>query len=314
MFNLFKKKEKPVVVEEMSLQDMLNGNPTQNEQHSGDFTKDGREIHYYNKDTQHGNHYTEEEFYAEAEKRYQNFCSYYPHLAEGTEKVNFVMNTFRDWNSYPDDERTSIFAEQYHKKVSGYTHVADESDMPDTNNWQPVHGIGLKAYAQAARLLQNNVSVEKICKALTIEKPIWDEVAITWNNRFTQTGGNDMSIFDAYMRFQTQEIENPKLKSLSDSTSDYAQQLMTDDWFMMEINAIMVSASKYGIDPMQYVLDKYQISVGDYSAASMAMGERHRGGTPKELIDYMEAKQKEYEAIFSKETGGNVADDISFKN
>jgi len=311
MFNLFKKKETENSTDELS--NKLKGSPTENIQHSGDFTEDGREIHYYHQDTLHGMHYTEEVFYAEAEKRFNNFRESYPHLAADQEMVSYVMATFRDWNN-PDEQRMSHFMDLYDKKISGYVKVESENDFPKTPEWQPIHGIGLKDYAQAVRLSMNNISDDEICKALQIELPIWDEVRTTWNNRF-QTSSD--SLFDAYIRFQGQPIEHSGLQALSTNTvsatgEDYVALLMTDDFFWAEINAIMMAANNYGVDAMQYIFDNYQITASDYSDSCMAFAERNPGFPPDEVMQYQDEKTEEYNQLFAQGTGGNVADDVSF--
>ena len=291
------------------LSDKLNGNPIIKEQHSGDFADDGLEIHYYNESNLHGLHYTEEEFYAEAQRRYDTFCKHFPKQAPDAELKSFVRATFKDWNN-PDDERLSHFSKLYNNKISGYIEIDNKENIPDTPEWQPIHGISLFDYAQAIKLSQNNVPDTELCVALGIETPIWDEVRIGWNNRL-QT--NDNSMFDAYMRFQTQDIQHAGLQKLNAAapTSGYVELLMTDDFFWSEINAIMFSAGKYGIDAMQYVWDKYQVSMGDYSASCMSFAERNPGGNA-EATAYMEERMKEYDLLFAKEMGGDVADDIKF--
>lgn len=293
----------------IELSDKLKGNPIIKEQHSGEFTESGLEIHYYDEKTTHGLHYTEEEFYDEAERRYNTFCNHFPKQAADAERITFVMNTFEDWNN-PDDERMMHFLRLYNDKISGYVSIDTEEEMPDSADWQPIHGIGLLDYAQAAKLSQNNVTDTEICAALGIEKPIWDEVSVGWNNRL---GTNGREMFDAYMRFQTQEIQHAGLQKLvSDApSSEHVELLMNDDFFWAEINAIMFSAGNYGIDAIQYVWDKFKISMGDYSASCMAFDARNPGGN-KAANEYMEEKMKEYGVIFSKEVGGDVAGDVEF--
>lgn len=90
----------------------MKGDPIENKQHSGIFTKDNIEVNYYNEDTLHGVHYTEEAFYAEAKRRYHNFCNSFPHLADNIKEEIFVINTFEDWSD-PTDERMKQFLEKY---------------------------------------------------------------------------------------------------------------------------------------------------------------------------------------------------------
>ena len=240
MFNLFKKDKEESKSEDTvsALQFKLRGEPIIKVQHSGDFTEDKQEIHYYDENTMHGAHYTEEEFYAEAERRYQNFCSSYPHKAADTEKITFVMHTFEDWNN-PDANRKMQFHNLYDQKISGYIKVTCADEIPDGEQWQPVMGMNLIDYAQIKGLeLKGLITDKVVCKIFGIEMPIWDEIQLGWNKRFQ---GKDRSLFDAYMRFQTQPLHNPKLQAIvADSpTSDHVHLLMTDDYFWAEINAIM---------------------------------------------------------------------------
>ncbi|MDR2125278.1 MAG: hypothetical protein LBP63_00420 [Prevotellaceae bacterium] len=186
------------------------------------------------------------------------------------------------------------------------------------NNLEPVHGISLEDYAQMVIKLTSGASIESICKAMGIDVAVWDEVNTLWAQRMEEDTSFQLVIL--YGEYFAAGITNPKLVNLDTNISAEGQsnldRLKTDRYFYEELCGARTAAYNYGLDGAQWILDNYGIGLGDFQ--SVAMQYMPKSGSSealmevKEFLEYQQEKQKEYEAKFAAERGGNVADDIEF--
>ena len=327
MPNLFKNNnDKNEKILQMSDSEMLSfklaGRPNKNEQHSGDLDENGLEIFYYDANTFHGMHYTKEEFEAEVLNRYTNFCNDFPAQAAETEITPFVYRTFMDWNDN-NDERAKQFMRIRDVQEHGFINVTSEDEMPDEEIWQPVNGISLLDYAHSIYVANkySEITNAQLAEALGVELPVFDESKKIWNERIM-----NKNIFNVYMNFQQLPIENEGLKKIilegdfrnftsetspSNDVNDNVNRILNENHFYLEISGLMISSDEYGVDPVQYLQENYQISIMDYTEGSQNFDKRNFGMS-QENMDIMMAFKEHFDKIFSDEMGGNIADDIKF--
>jgi hypothetical protein len=152
-------------------------------------------------------------------------------------------------------------------------------------------------------------------KALNIEKPIWDEVNSLWINRISNDKKRE--VLNLWMNYQNEEIDHPVLLSLLNikPTSDYGEKLCEDYFFYNELNAIMAASEKCGMDTMHFIKEKFGLTQYDLQKSSIEWGSRDFEITSKmkfEGFNYYEQKYKEWYEVFSKDLGGNIADEVTF--
>jgi hypothetical protein len=184
------------------------------------------------------------------------------------------------------------------------------------NALDPVHGISLRDYTAMAKKIAAGVDVEAVCKAMGIDKVVWDELNTVWPQRMAE----DPEVIALYGQYFAEETVNPKLEQLKAGLSPEGaanlERLKTDRYFYEELCGARTAAYNYGLDGAQWILEQFGINLADFQSVAMQyMDERNKNWdteTIHEFLDYQQEKQKEYEEKFAAERGGNVADDVEF--
>ena len=186
---------------------------------------------------------------------------------------------------------------------------------------EPIHGINLQDYGAACSKIASGVSDDAICKALGIEKPIWDEANTIWVKRMQQD--STFEVVTLFGQYFGEANEHPKLGSLGASHSPETQanidKLNTDRYYYEELCGARQAAYQYGLDGAQWIMDTTGISLGEFQNAAMKWmnvqnNELNIGNSNyvMHFVSYQRQMQQQYAAKFAAEQGGNVADDVAF--
>lgn len=186
---------------------------------------------------------------------------------------------------------------------------------------EPIHGISLQDYAAISAKMASGISVEKICEALGIEPAVYEEASAIWITRMQED--STWEVTTLLGKYFGEADQHPKLGSLKAEISDEGkanlEKIMTDRYFYEELCGARQAAYNYGFDGAQWIQDNFGISLGDFQSVAMQWMqvqnqemETRNHEYVLHYVDFQQAKQKEYEAKFAKEQGGNVADDINF--
>jgi hypothetical protein len=186
---------------------------------------------------------------------------------------------------------------------------------------EPIHGVTLFDYAAVSAKIAAGISQSDVLNTLGIEVAIYEEASALWVARMQEDSTWEVTMeFGKYFG----EVDNhPKLKNLKVATSDEGNQnlekLKTDRYFYEELCGARQAAHEYGIDGAQWVLDNYDINLGDFQSVAMHWAndnQKYMAAGDHESImhfaNYLVEKQEEYAEKFAEEQGGNVADDIDF--
>lgn len=203
---------------------------------------------------------------------------------------------------------------------AGYTTMNTATEDPNDPQLQPVHGITVFDYAAGAAQIGAGCSEEQICRALGVERPMWDEAQITWNNRMRDD--KSFNVINIYSKYFGMVKEHEKLGMLlpenapateveSETAAANLQRLESDKHYFFEIQGAMQAAYDNGIDGAQWLIDNLGLTVAQVNGAGTKwMGDFN---TMAQMIDYQEQKKKEYSERFASESGtGGIADDITF--
>jgi hypothetical protein len=197
------------------------------------------------------------------------------------------------------------------------TNSTQENEM--TANLEPIHGISFEDYAQMVVKIANGTSKESVCAAMGVDGVIWDEVNTLWAQRMKED--ESFQLITLYGQYFAAGVRNPKLVNLDANVlaegNSNLERLKNDRYFYEELCGARGAAYKYGLDGAQWILENFGIGLGDFQSVAMQhMSKRGSGEEDimqtKAFLDYQQEKQKEYEAKFAAERGGNVADDIVF--
>ncbi|MDR2122469.1 MAG: hypothetical protein LBP34_05020 [Flavobacteriaceae bacterium] len=151
-----------------------------------------------------------------------------------------------------------------------------------------------------------------------IDSAIWDEVNTLWGQRMAEDSTYQLMIL--YGQYFAAGVTNPKLLNLETNISaegkSNLERIKTDRYFYEELCGARNAAYTYGLDGAQWILENFGISLGDFQSVAMQYMPKDASSEElmekKEFLEYQQEKQKEYEAKFAAERGGNVADDIEF--
>ncbi|MEH6307698.1 DUF6620 family protein [Olivibacter sp. CPCC 100613] len=203
---------------------------------------------------------------------------------------------------------------------AGYSTMNTATEDPNDPQLQPVHGITIFDYAAGAAKIGEGCSEEQICLALGVERPMWDEAQVTWNNRMRDD--KSFNVVSVYSKYFGMIKEHEKLGGLQPEKAPVTQveseaakatlhRLETDKYYFFEIQGAMQAAYDNGIDGAQWLIDELGLTVSQVnSAGTKWMGDFN---IMAQMIDYQDQKKKEYSERFSSESGtGGIADDIKF--
>jgi len=184
----------------------------------------------------------------------------------------------------------------------------------------PVHGVTVADYAAGASKVGEGCSVDQICGALGIERPMWDEAETIWNNRMRDD--TTFNLVNVYSKYFGQAKEHPKLGNLipnkaiqttvlPEDAKANLDRLESDKHYFFEIQAALEAAYANGIDGAQWLIDNLGLTVSQVNGT----GTKYMNdfSVIAEMMDYQEKKKNEYHERFSKQNGtGGVVDDINF--
>ncbi|MGK9118417.1 DUF6620 family protein [Olivibacter jilunii] len=203
---------------------------------------------------------------------------------------------------------------------AGYSTMNTATEDPKDPQLQPVHGVTIFDYAVGAAKLGEGCTEEQICRALGIERPMWDEAQVTWNNRMRDD--KSFNVVSVYSKYFGMVKEHEKLGVLqpdnapatqveSETAKANLQRLETDKYYFFEIQGAMQAAYDNGIDGAQWLIDELGLTVSQVNSAGTQW--MNDFNIMAQMIDYQDQKKKEYSERFSSESGANgIVDDIKF--
>lgn len=194
------------------------------------------------------------------------------------------------------------------------------TEDPNDPNMQAVHGISIGDYAAGAAKIGAGCSEEQVCKALGVERPMWDEAQTTWNNRMRDD--SSFNVMNVYTNYFGKANEHEKLGALvpdsvpatdvpEGKAAENLNRLETDKHYFFEIQAAIQAAYDNGIDGAQWLIDNLGLTVAQVNGA----GTKYMNdfNVMAEMMNFQDQKKAEYSARFAKENGtGGVVDDIEF--
>lgn len=244
---------------------------------------------------------TKQEFAAQRDK-------YVLRMQKNAETLNVSFQAFLEKHDKNDYDEEDDF------EKSGAFHQGMEQVDFDPNNpmLQPIHGISLEDYAAANAKIVNGMSEDEVVKALGVERPQWDEANQLWQQRMQQD--TEMAVIGLYGQYFATAENHPKFKNLTQDSStpvnpENLAKIKEDPEFFFELSGAMQAAYNYGMDGAQWLRENYGLSIGEFQSVAMQYAQ-----TPvfAQMIPFQEQKVKEYEAKFASESGGNIADDVTF--
>ena len=274
--------------------------------------------------TQHGTHYSEEDFEAEVAHRAQAWIANNKHDGEllPQQDVDNIYNNFRDelymQLNEPDEQQLMLWKNTNAVKYTGFAVTGFVNEDEGNPLLEPIHGITLKDYGAICAKLADGIAEEEICKALKLEKPVLDEVNTLWVKRMQEDSTFTISaLFGQYFGEASQHPLLGQLKTTQTAQgSENLERFKTDRYYYEELNGARQAAYDYGIDGAQWIADNYGITLGDFQSVAMQWATKDNQTADFKAIqhfyNYRDEKQKEYAAKFAAEMGGNVADDVEF--
>jgi hypothetical protein len=284
----------------------------------------GNEEITFDPTTLHGTHYSEEDFDREVDRLVNEWVA--QEKAEGehfTEAdINSLYTNYRrelyiDWNNCDTDQyiRFSMANSMKYDGIAASGFTTEDNANPLL---APIHGISLRDYCAMAAKIASEVPVETVCKAMGIDKMVWDEVNTLWPKRMQEDGS--YTVITLYGQYFMEAGEHPKLQNLETNISETGKKnllrMKEDRYFYEELAGARQAAYEYGLDGAQWILDNFGIGLGEFqTVAAEIMTERNKNFNAEEIThfqNYQEQKQQEYAEKFAAEQGGNIADDVEF--
>jgi hypothetical protein len=279
----------------------------------------------YDAITMHGTHYSITDFDKEVEKRSEKWIA-----GEKEEDPNFSQKdidnvyynykreVYIEWNKISGDPTDQIIQWELAKRKAqmGISPTGVVTEDPNDPLLAPVHGLTFRDYNAINVKISQGVEVNAILNAMGIEQAVYDELNVIWPKRMQE----DPNFKLATLMGQYFKDDHPKLMHLKAALSDAGianlEKLKTDRYFYEELCGARQAAYQYGLDGAQWVVDNYGINLGDFQSVAMKwMTEGQENYSTSDVLhyqNYQEEKQKEYEAKFAAEQGGNIADDVEF--
>lgn len=275
-------------------------------------------------ETLHGKHYTVAQFDAEVERRVQAWVASEREDGEDvTEgdinnfRFNYRREVYKEWTGVNDNQ---LIQWENKNSMQHRGHSVFGFEQHDDNNplLAPIHGVSLQDYGAISSKIASGASVEDVCKALNIEKPVWDEASTLWNKRMQEDGS--FTVINLFSKYFGEADQHPVLGKLGAAYSPEVQvhvdKIHNDRYYYEELCGARQAAYEYGIDGAQWILENYGIPLGEFqNAATKWMTEQNQNFDMQKInhfMDYQQEKQKEYAKRFAAEQGGNVADDVEF--
>lgn len=177
---------------------------------------------------------------------------------------------------------------------------------------EPIHGISLYDYAVGCSQKGAGIAESEILKALGVEKPLWDEADLIWQQRMQED--DEMTIMTLFSQYFGKINEHPKLGNLSSvqntsSSNEHLERIKTDEHYFYELTGAREAAFESGLDGGQWILENYGIEITEFQTIAMNW---MRSGNMMTMLTYQAEKKQEYLDKIQKELGGTIADDIEF--
>lgn len=214
-------------------------------------------------------------------------------------------------NKYEEEEEEEDFSdfEGFGNMFQGMEQVDFDPNNPML---QPVHGISLEDYAAASSKMASGMNENEVSKALGVERPQWDEANQMWQQRMQQD--TQMTVVGLFGQYFATAENHPKFQNLSEDSSSPINQenlarIKEDPEFYFELTGAMQAAYNQGMDGAQWLRETHGLSIGEFQTVAMKWASSPIYAA---MIPFIEQKTKEYGAKFAKESGGNIADDVTF--
>lgn len=182
---------------------------------------------------------------------------------------------------------------------------------------EEINGITFRDYACANANIVAGMSVEKVCKILGVEQPVWEATVEGWNNKMAELSHEDMT-------FYGEVFNNPKQGKFAEideaATPKNSLELVPDILAYAKIMAHTQVASENGIDTISLLENEYNMNLLDWTKVGQHYGNVLNSiGDDMEKhntihIPFTEANHKwvnHFKELY-KESGANLADDIEF--
>jgi hypothetical protein len=276
--------------------------------------------------TLHGTHYDVEDFEAEVKRRSEARIAEEvaddPQFSQRDKEniyYNYRRDVYAEWNNIHKGSDQIIRWENAQRNNSiGISATGQIKEDDNDPLLQPIHGISFKDYTSMNAKISQGFDPQVVCKAMGIEKPIWEEVSTLWVKRMQEDSNFKLATLMGHY-FQD-GANHPKLvhlkQEMSEGAANNLEKLRTDRYFYEELCGARQAAYQYGLDGAQYIVDNFGINLGDFQAVAMEWMNGQNANFDSEKLfhfqNYQEEKQKEYAAKFAADQGGNVADDVEF--
>jgi hypothetical protein len=275
-------------------------------------------------DTLHGTHYSIEEFKAEVENRVDAWIKSQndtqDELSQGDIKnIRHIIqkDLYKEWTGANSDQVTQW---DLANSIDNYGYASTGFAKDDSTNplLEPIHGISLEDYAAISFKISQGFDEESVAKIFGIDSVVFAEVNTLWVKRMQED--ETFLITTLFGQYFGTAPSHPKLSGLqiqiSESAKANLERLKTDRYFYEELCGARIAAHQYGIDGAQWILDNYEITLGDFQAVASEYAKiRNQQWSSEEITHfstYQSDKRDEYAKRFAAEQGGNVADDIEF--
>ncbi|WP_236582146.1 DUF6620 family protein [Sphingobacterium spiritivorum] len=274
--------------------------------------------------TLHGMHYTEDQFDAELEKRFQEHVDSSDGDWDKSDRHSYrrhlLRQIYQEWNPETDTDDFINFEMANSMKYSGVATAGYTKEDHDNPLLQPIHGISLKDYTALVANL-GSIDPKTLFNAFGIDETIFEELNILWPKRMQED--ETFTITTLYGQYFMEIGNHPVILDLHNKsntapagTNNNLDRLKSDPYFYEELNAARTAAYEYGIDGAQWIEDNFGIGLIDFQSVAMQwMTKRNQNFNTAEItemMDYHEIKYEEYKAKFAGEQGGNIGDDIDF--
>lgn len=277
-----------------------------------------------NPETLHGIHYTIEEFDAEVEKRVQNQIE--EDKADGEQVAqedidNYYFNIRREvYQEWTGANSNMILQWEQLNQEKHLGIAAFGSTKMDENNplLQPIHGVTIEDYGAISYYIATGADYNAILAQLGIDVVVWSEANLLWAKRMQED--TSFTVVNLFGQYYNNADKHPKLSQIASELSPKAKEtlekLRSDRFFYEELCGARSAAYEYGLDGAQWIMDNYEVSLGEFQKVATEYGLKDQGQIDIQMqmkySDYMLKMMEEYKQKFAAEQGGNIADDINF--
>lgn len=274
--------------------------------------------------TLHGLNYTEAEFDAEVEKRVQQLIKEEKEEGEDLKKedidnlyFNIRRDVYQEWTG-ANLNMVAQWEQANSMKFSGYSAFGNTVHNENNPLLEPIHGVSLQDYAAISYYVASGSDFNAMIEQLGIDYAIYQEANTLWAKRMQED--ESFTVTNLFSQYYNSADQHPKLKAvaveLSPKGKETIEKMMSDRFFYEELCGARIAAYEYGLDGSQWIMDNYEVSLGEFQKVAtyhMEQDNKHiLMEDQKKYGDYQDKMTEEYKKKFATEQGGNVADDINF--